>query len=944
MSKAEYRPPVRPPRGGKVSKDTSGRLMNIIAELSVSKSNEDRKHRMQLLKKDFELSDARLVKLISAQREQLNTTMELFSRISAKINNSRRGCRNVKEKLLACKSLLECKRDEIKKLSESSIEHREVLSMLKQIEELNKVHEKVEEHLKQGRFEEATQLLVSSIALLNGKLSAADALKDLKADLIQMKKTLHNVLVKELHKHLYMSPAEVFCTKSIDESTKSKSYEELFSNRSQIKLPIEGQYQDFSADSNYKHISLVLKCSSELNTLPETVEILKDKCSMELLLIIKNTSKLMHETLENSPFPSKTALVYSESHNKEQQQCLHDLVELILEEFRYVAINHYYFLDNVQRIAMTKGLTDLSLTQYEMADIYSKLQTAVEILIGNYLDLHSASTTQRSTAAFSKVPATADISSYFLRKGMTRAKKHALFRFDSSSHAINKKTYLQEQKDLNQKGELDSDDLPVLICEPNAQNITVVYRPIKKFISEIENVLRMDNTTHCPLHSFLDDCVRVFLDDVNININRLVEKISNGIDNWEAMTDIDELKSANAKTHILSSTLLLNSNIKELALLINLLPDYASHFLKLICNLLETYKDLMNVAYKSLISTESDNQHLFSVSWARDPDITRLLQSLPNWKNLKFDHDAEETQFEESPEEIRLRNKEESELLNRNLSCKECISPAEIISDHNKLKNLAFLHESMEWFTFQILQFSDTLPDMQASVAFLPDKMNGEGDATLDLALSMTTKGCLKNLAKEFEDLADTCLLVLHLEVRAHCFFHLMQPSKLGSYITRKDDEEPEPQVVKLNQDLSKIDESLSPVLQTKKMKYIFEGIGELLSTILIKRVSNNNKIKENDIKKMGRNIFAIQQNLAGITMTREVALDRARQFYDLLNHTCEEILNQIVEEGPQFQEHEYTVVIKLLCNSREMHGEQNSLNDYLEKLRQILDEVAVSV
>lgn len=37
-----------------------------------------------------------------------------------------------------------------------------------------------------------------------------------------------------------------------------------------------------------------------------------------------------------------------------------------------------------------------------------------------------------------------------------------------------------------------------------------------------------------------------------------------------------------------------------------------------------------------------------------------------------------------------------------------------------------------------------------------------------------------------------------------------------------------------------------------------------------------------------GRNIFAIQQNLAGITMTREVALDRARQYFDLLNRSFE--------------------------------------------------------
>ena len=42
---------------------------------------------MQELKKDFELSDVRLVQLISNNRDQLSITMEAFSKISAKINS-----------------------------------------------------------------------------------------------------------------------------------------------------------------------------------------------------------------------------------------------------------------------------------------------------------------------------------------------------------------------------------------------------------------------------------------------------------------------------------------------------------------------------------------------------------------------------------------------------------------------------------------------------------------------------------------------------------------------------------------------------------------------------------------------------------------------------------------------------------------------------------------
>lgn len=950
MASRNYRTPVRPPRGTKVSKDTSGRLMNIIAELSVSKSNDDRLRKMQELKKDFEVSDVRLVQLISNNRDQLSVTMEDFSKISAKINTCRKGCRDVKEKLSACKKLLECKRDEIRRLWSESVEHREVISMLKEIEDLSKVRERVEDFLKEENFADATEVLVSSISLLEGRLAGVDALKDLRSELNALRETLHQVLVQELHKHLYMLPEGAFLKRKKDDENKHKSYEEIFCKRpsSVVKLPSVGKHYDFENDSNYQHIAIILECVTKLSRLPETVDILKDRCQRELMAIVRNSSQLMYDILQNSSYPCINNPLFSGSKNVEQQQFLLDLLQCILDQFRFVAVNHQSFLDNLQRIIMTKGLTDIS--YYEMADIYSKIQATIEVYVSDYIDLHNTAVTQRAATTFAKVPTATDISTYFFRKEINRSKKHSLFRFDGSSHAISMKSYLQEQKDsMKEKNELDSveADQQVLICQPTAKNITIIFKSLKQFISELETALKMDSGTHCPLHAFLMDCVKVFLDEVNIEINRLIEKTTHSLETWKPVTDLDEIKVAEAKTQILNSSLTLNSSLKEMEGLIYSLPDYSSHFVQLVCNILQTYKELCYSAYKGLVCLDSDDRHIFSVTWARDKDISRLLRSLPNWTNLQIEDSVEEKthEFEESPEEIRFRNKEESELLIRNLSCKDSISTCEIISDHNKLKNLALMHESMEWFSLQITVFAESLPDVQASLpSLIPEKFADEGDDSTEIKVGLSIKACLKRLAKEFEDLADTCLLVLHLEVRAHCFYYLLPLSKQGSYVNRKDDQEPEPEVVRLNSDLSKIDEALNPVLQQKKIKYVFEGLGELLSTILINSVSNIKKINENGVKKMGRNIFAIQQNLAGITMTREVALDRARQYFDLLNHTFEDILNQIVEEGPQFQEQEYSAIIQLLHNSREGIYDQDSLGNYREKLRQILDEVAVSV
>lgn len=46
--------------------------------------------------------------------------------------------------------------------------------------------------------------------------------------------------------------------------------------------------------------------------------------------------------------------------------------------------------------------------------------------------------------------------------------------------------------------------------------------------------------------------------------------------------------------------------------------------------------------------------------------------------------------------------------------------------------------------------------------------------------------------------------------------------------------------------------------------------------------------IDESAIQRMSRNVFALQQTLTNITMTREVALDYARHYFELFFLTPE--------------------------------------------------------
>jgi len=118
--------------------------------------------------------------------------------------------------------------------------------------------------------------------------------------------------------------------------------------------------------------------------------------------------------------------------------------------------------------------------------------------------------------------------------------------------------------------------------------------------------------------------------------------------------------------------------------------------------------------------------------------------------------------------------------------------------------------------------------------------------------------------------------------------------------------------------------------------RYLFEGVGFLVSSILISNISEIKRINQNGIKKMCRNIFAIQQNLTNITMSREGDLDRARQYYELLYSNPEEILSSIDEQGAKFSQREYADLLSLQARSQTIR-DNSAHEDRLKRLNKIL-------
>ena len=65
-------------------------------------------------------------------------------------------------------------------------------------------------------------------------------------------------------------------------------------------------------------------------------------------------------------------------------------------------------------------------------------------------------------------------------------------------------------------------------------------------------------------------------------------------------------------------------------------------------------------------------------------------------------------------------------------------------------------------------------------------------------------------------------------------------------------------------------------------VRFVFEGIGQLMESLLISNAKNIRAMNQNGVKKMFRNILALQQNIKIIAEGLQIEFDRAKRYYAL--------------------------------------------------------------
>ncbi|XP_045351636.1 exocyst complex component 4 isoform X1 [Leopardus geoffroyi] len=945
------------------SKDPSGLLISVIRTLSTSDDVEDRENEKGRLEEAYEKCDRDLDELIVQHYTELTTAIRTYQSITERITNSRNKIKQVKENLLSCKMLLHCKRDELRKLWIEGIEHKHVLNLLDEIENIKQVPQKLEQCMASKHYLSATDMLVSAVESLEGPLLQVEGLSDLRLELHSKKMNLHLVLIDELHRHLYIKSTSRVVQRNKEKGRVSSLIKDAspvplidvtnlptprkFLDASQFSTPgsssvKEINLQDIREDleldpeeNSTLFMGILIKGLAKLKKIPETVKAIKERLEQELQQIVKRSTT---QVADSSYQRGENLTV------ENQPRLLLELLELLFDKFNAVATAHSVVLGYLQDTVVTPLAQQEDVKLYDMADVWVKIQDVLQMLLTEYLDMKNTRTASEPSAQLSYASTGRDFAAFFAKKKPQRP-KNSLFKFESSSHAISMSAYLREQRRelYSRSGELQGgpDDNLIegggtkFVCKPGARNITVIFHPLLRFIQEIEHALGLGPAKQCPLRDFLTVYIKnIFLNQVLAEINKEIEGVTKTSDPLKILANADTMKVMGVQRPLLQSTIIVEKTVQDLMNLMHDLSAYSDQFLNMVCVKLQEYKDTCAAACRGIV--QSEEKLVISASWAKDDDISRLLKSLPNWVNMAQPKQLRPKR-EEEEDFIRAAFGKESEVLIGNLGDK-LIPPQDILRDVSDLKALANMHESLEWLAGRT---KSAFSNLSTSQMLSPAQ---ESHVNMDLPpVSEQIMQTLSELAKSFQDMADRCLLVLHLEVRVHCFHYLIPLAKEGNYaiVANVESMDYDPLVVKLNKDISAIEEAMSASLQQHKFQYIFEGLGHLISCILINGAQYFRRISESGIKKMCRNIFVLQQNLTNITMSREADLDFARQYYEMLYNTADELLNLVVDQGVKYTELEYIHALTLLHRSQTGVGDQTTQNMRLQRLKEIICEQA---
>ncbi|KAF2756063.1 hypothetical protein EJ05DRAFT_422492, partial [Pseudovirgaria hyperparasitica] len=902
------------------------------------------------------LQDA-LKAIVNEHHQGFNSSIGTFHKIQSSLQFSQNRVRTLKDSLVVSKTNLATTKPELKGLATASQNYDDMLQVLATIEELQLVPEKLEARISEKRFLTAVEILQDALVLIRkSEMESIGALSDLKVYLSNQEHSLTDILIEELHSHLYLKspycedrwkvyaqnqPKAASADGSTTIDSRSRALYYFLERLDTSEAMIDDASRNPEADT-FHYIHLLIESLNKLGRLDIAIDTIEQRLPIELSRVGEKSNNEVAQrhpsTLRAYANKGYSKYDFALDTDDARSALLNDLLWTLYARFEAIAEGHRVVHDVVVGILRRERQAEDQTLTRGFKELWKLFQSEIRSLLHDYLatddnpSYRPGQATNASGNPFQKAPRDKNKRMFKLSEMDLKSTELATDKDDLEfilKSSVPGLVSAAKQPD----GSIVSNSAAMhdgsatghkLLVEPSVFNMGLLLPPSLDFLSRLKEVVPPNSDIILStLTSFLDDfLVNVFHPQLD---ETLVELCAQTFIEVDAFQQDSQWAQVSQKPVFKGTTRFFGLIIAFCRMLDNLPHDQSIS--QLIITQMVTYYDKCFGWYKALVSrtqpkAKTGSRLKKSAAFVEMDEFTGVLKTL----------------LQPPIEDVDQVLTQEINVL-INLCDEDPLEEADLILQRKSITGLCMLYTSMKWLAAKVnaLRYiSDRATNSSAPRHSGPGQpkrnrwtlvatsSNSRPDnQAVYLPLAPETAIAFDGVVASFSELASSVLQTLHFEMRCHVL-HAVTASMRGSFALEQEVSEPDASIAALNSDLVGFDEDLGRTLPAESHAFVVCGIGMLLSSLLLHLMPRVAVMNDLGHHRLHLNVLVLQQNLKNIEPASD--LSRATYYFALFKGGPEEIVRRAKEigdggaAGKGYSYEELKVMVEL-CFSAKVSG-----------------------
>jgi exocyst complex component 4 len=342
-----------------------------------------------------------LKKIVHEYHQGFNSSIGTFHKIQGSIQTSQKKVRALRESLATAKVALCATDPELKKLYATSRMYEGVLQTLDELDDLRTVPDQLEARISEKRFLTAVEVLQNALRkLTKPELEGIGALSELRTYLANQETALMDILVEELHEHLYLKSP--YCQErwqhlarcqgahsdAFKDAPAVAPFHAIFDAIEWDRPVAEDPHKNPEADT-FSYIMLLVESLNKLGRLETAVDTLKQRLPVELFSVVNETIDDVDQkhpsSLRGSSGGSHGLHIYGQRETRMRADVIYDLLWTLYGKFEAIAEGHRVFHEAIKALIRREGAGNNIALLGSFKELWNLYQNEIRSLLHNYV-------------------------------------------------------------------------------------------------------------------------------------------------------------------------------------------------------------------------------------------------------------------------------------------------------------------------------------------------------------------------------------------------------------------------------------------------------------------------------------------------------------------------------------------------------------------------------